>query len=50
MRGLGYYRDPKQDIGGVKGVRGLSDERPLDMGSDAMKRYLPGGLCFVLQG
>lgn len=26
MRGLGYYRDPKQDIGGVKGVWGLSEK------------------------
>ena len=30
MRGLGYYRDPKQDIGGVKGVWGLSEKRPVD--------------------
>lgn len=30
MRGLGYYRDPKQDIGGVKGVWGLSEKRSVD--------------------
>ena len=51
MRGLGYYRDPKQDIGGVKGVWGLSEKRSVDIVYEQLHLFtMMKTRCGVKQG